>query len=74
MNEYAKLGHSYVCDYSLMPSFTWVLTMSPVMANIFSKAEFAEVDATFAASIELEYLLNVVYFDYDSLQCKHNVL
>lgn len=74
MNEYEKLGHSYVSDYSLMPSFTWVLTMSPFMASIFSKAEFAEIDATFAASLELEYLLNVVCFDYDSLQCKYGVV
>ena len=33
-------------------------------------AEFAEVDTTFRFSIELEYLLNVVCFDYNSLQCK----
>ena len=42
------------------------------MATLFSKAEFIEVDATFAASIELEYLLNVVCFDYETLQCKCN--
>ena len=72
MDEYATLGHQYACDYSLKPSFTWVLTMSPIMATLFSKAEFIEVDATFAASIELEYLLNVVCFDYETLQCKCN--
>ena len=38
------------------------------MATILSRADFAEVDATFRASIELEYLLNVICFDYDSLQ------
>ena len=32
--------------------------------------QFAEVDATFKGSIELEYLLNMVCFDYSSLQCK----
>jgi len=73
MNEYATLGHKYVCDYSLKPSFTWVLTMSPIMAKLISKAEFIEVDATFAASIELEYLLSVVCFDYETLQCKCNL-
>ena len=40
------------------------------MAQILSKADFAEADATFRASIELEYLFNVVCFDYDSLQCE----
>lgn len=74
MEEYSELGHSYIRDYSLNPSFTWVLSMSPVMAGILSKAEFAEVDATFKASIELEYLFNVVCFDYDSLQCKLSLL
>ena len=70
MEEYADLGHDYICDYSLNPSYTWVLAMSPMMSGILSKAEFAEVDATFRASIELEYLFNVVCFDYDSLLCK----
>lgn len=70
MEEYAKLGHDYICDYSLNPSFTWVLAMSPMMRQVLSKAEFAEVDATYRASIELEYMLNVVCFEYDSLQCK----
>jgi len=43
------------------------------MATLNSKAKFIEVDATFAASIELEYLLNVVCFDYERLQCKCNL-
>ena len=53
MNEYTKLDHDYVCDYSLMLSFTWVLTMRSIMAIIFSKAEFAEINVTFAASLVL---------------------
>ena len=43
MDEYAELGHSYSSNYSLNPSFTWVLSMSPMMAQILSKADFAEV-------------------------------
>lgn len=70
MEEYSECGHNYIRDYSLNPCFTWVLSMSPIMANILSKAEFIEVDATFKASLELEYLFNVVCFDYDLLQCK----
>ena len=70
MSEYSELGHDYICDYSLNPSLTWVLAMSPLMTEILSRAEFAEVDATFRASIELEYMLNFVCFDYDTLQCK----
>jgi hypothetical protein len=70
MEEYRKLGHPYICNYSLNPSLTWVLAMSPQMANIFSNAEYIEVDATFKGSIELEYLFNFVTFDYDSLHSK----
>ena len=70
MIKYAEIGHQYVCDYSLNPTLTWVLTMSPLMTEILGNAEFAEVDATFKGSIELEYLLNMVCFDYSSLQCK----
>lgn len=69
MDEYSEMGHSYVQDYSLNPTFTWVLAMSPIMSMILSNAEFAEVDATFKASAELEYLFNMVCFDYDTLQC-----
>lgn len=68
MNVYSERGHSYIRDYSLNPSFTWVLSMSPMMASILSKAEFVEVDATFKASLELEYLFNTVCFDYELLQ------
>ena len=67
MEEYKNLGHPYICDYSLNPSLTWVLAMSPQMANILNNSEYIEVDATFKGSIELEYLFNV---DYNSLHCK----
>lgn len=39
------------------------------MSCILAESEYAEVDATFKASIELEYIFNVC-FDYTSLQCK----
>ena len=34
MIKYAEIGHQYVCDYSLNPTLTWVLTMSPLMTEI----------------------------------------
>ena len=48
----------------------WVLSMSPFMSNIFSKAEYIEADVTLRASVELDYLLNIITFDYESLKCK----
>ena len=47
----------YFCDYSLNTSLIMVLAMSPMMAVILITAEYAEVYATFKASIEMEYLL-----------------
>ena len=44
--------------------------MSPLMAQVMAKAEFIEIDATFKASTELDYLINVITFDYHTLQCK----
>ncbi len=43
------------------------------MSNILSKADFMEADVTFGASIELNYLMNVVCFDYSSLRCKNYI-
>ena len=62
--------HTSETSSSLNPTSTWVLTMSPFMCTILSKADFIEVDATFRASVELTYLLNVVCFDYSSILCE----
>lgn len=67
---YQDLGHPYVQDYSVGKEFTWVLCMSPLMAQVLAKADFVEIDATFKASVELEYLINIVTFDYHTMQCE----
>ena len=70
LDAYQKLGHPYILDYSVGKDFTWVLCMSPLMASIMAKSDFIEVDATFKASIELDNTINVITFDYHTLQCK----
>lgn len=41
------------------------------MAEVLAKADFVETDATFKASVELEYLINVIVtFDYHTMQCE----
>ena len=40
------------------------------MAKLLSESEFIEVDVTYRASVELEYLLNVVTFNYTTLKCE----
>ena len=64
------MGHPYVRDYMLKSDQTWVLCMSPLMAKLLSESEFIEVDVTYRASVELEYLLNVVTFNYTTLKCE----
>ena len=70
LEMYQDLGHSYVQDYSVGKEFTWVLCMSPLMAQVLAKADFAEIDATFKASVELENMINIVTFDYHTMQCE----
>lgn len=67
---YQELGHPYVQDFSVGREFTWVLCMSPLMAKVLGNSDFIEVDATFKTSIELGNTINVVTFDYETLQCK----
>ena len=40
------------------------------MAELLSRSDFIEVDVTYKASVELEYLLNVVTFNYTTLKCE----
>ena len=59
-----------VHDYMITSNLTWVLCMSPLMAQLLGEAEFMEADVTYKASIEFEYLFNVVVFNYTTLRCK----
>ncbi len=68
--EYRERGHPYQRDYSLSPSLTWVLCMSPLMSEILAAADFVEMDVTYKAAVEMEYLLNVVAFNYTTMHCK----
>lgn len=70
LDHYAEVGHPYIRDYSITSSLSWVLTMSPLMEKVLSTADFVEVDVTYKASIEMDYLFNVVTFDYTTLHCK----
>lgn len=44
--------------------------MSPLMTKLLSEADFAQADVTYKASIEFEYLFNMVVFNYTTLRCK----
>ena len=52
--------------------FNYAIMMNPWMAEVFSMADFIEIDVTFKVSpdLELSYLLNVVTFDYNTCKCK----
>lgn len=40
------------------------------MSEILAAADFVEMDVTYKAAVEMEYLLNVVAFNYTTMQCK----
>ena len=61
-------------DYMLKSDQTWVLCMSPLIAKLLNESDFIEVDVTYKASVELEYLLNVVTFNYTTLKCEFTSL
>lgn len=68
--EYRERGYPYQRDYSLSPSMTWLLWMNPLMSEVLAAADFVEMDVTYKAAVEMEYLLNVVAFNYTTMQCK----
>ena len=70
LNEYAALGHPYISSYSLTDSLNWVLCMNPLMAKLLSEADFIEADITYKVSVEIDYLFNVVTFNYATMKCK----
>ena len=43
------------------------------MAEVMSKAEFMEVDITYKASVEMEYLFNAVTFNYTTMKCERKI-
>ena len=59
----------YLREYNINSTYTSVLCMSPLMSKVLFTSEFIKVDITYKASVELEYLFNVVVFDYTTLKC-----
>ena len=45
----------------------------PDRAQVFAEADFLELDATYHAASEMEYLINAVTFNYTTMHCKFNV-
>ncbi len=43
------------------------------MSKLLSEAEFAEADVTYKASVEFEFLFNMVVFNHVTLRCKYKV-
>lgn len=41
------------------------------MSQKLSQAEFIEMDITYNAAVEFQYLMNAVAFDYTTLRCKY---
>ena len=73
LDDYASLGHPYLRKYCIECTHTYALCMSPLMSKVLLESEFIEVDITYRASINMEYLFNVVAFNYLTLKCTHLV-
>ena len=43
--------------------------MNPLMSELLSTADCIEVDITYRTSVELQYLFNVVAFNYIMMRC-----
>ena len=71
---FEDLGHPYVRNYSIGQDFSWVLLMSPLMSKLFSSTDCVVLDVTFQASVDLQYLMNVVTFNYDTLRCRYHII
>ena len=71
LEKYSEAGHPYVRDFSIGPELAWVLTMNPTMCRVLNERDFVEVDVTYRIAVELEYLFNVVAFNYTTLRCKY---
>lgn len=70
-------GRLHITRTSLLPrlydhfkSHMGSVHVSTDMAQLLAEAEFIEADVTYKASIEFEYLFNVVVFNYTTLRCK----
>ena len=48
--------------------------MNPLMSQVLHESEFIEVDITYHASVEMDYLFNVVAFKYTMMKCKLLIL
>lgn len=70
LDEYRKISRPYCRQYVLSPDLSWVLTMLPLQSQVFNDCDFVEIDATFHAATEMEYLLKVVAFNYTTMHCK----
>lgn len=70
LEEYSTVGHPYLRDFSITGSRTWVLCMNPLMSQVLHESEFIEVDITYRASVEMDYLFNVVAFNYTTMRCE----
>lgn len=58
--------------YIFSGSFRAAFFMNPHQASLFASAEHLNVDLTFTGNGYMPYLINVVTFDLDTLECEYH--
>lgn len=57
--------------YIFSGNFRAAFFMNPHQARLFASAEHLNVDLTFTGNVYMPYLINVVTFDMDTLECEY---
>ena len=66
--HYKKLGRPYLRAVGMEDGVSYILTMSPLMCDILTSADFMQADVTYDENTEYHYLLNVVAFNFSTME------
>ena len=66
--QYKKLGRPYLRSVGIEDGVKYLLTMSPLMCDVFTTADFIESDVTYDENTEYRYLMNVVAFNVNTME------
>ena len=66
--QYKKLGRPYLRSVGIEDGVRYIVTMSPLMCDVLTTADFIESDVTYNENTEYRYLLNVVALNIKTME------